>query len=295
MAPRRRPPEPPPLEIRRFDPEDADWAIKLLETRIAEVKALDPQTIPYNDEKVHATERKIRSTVLEIFGEHSPEYRDHQYHEISGGRPMRVMTTWDDPYAHRAERQQDFAEGIPRTITMLESLIETVKERTDFRPVLGKIVEEEAPAAGDEVFIVHGRKEGPREAVARFITKLGLKPIILYEQASEGRTVIEKIEGQSDVGYAVVLLMADDRGGLVEADPSTYRARARQNVILELGYFVGKLSRRRVCVLYEEGVEIPSDYHGVVYVPLDGAGAWQLRLAKEMKAAGLDIDLNRAV
>jgi predicted nucleotide-binding protein len=71
--------------------------------------------------------------------------------------------------------------------------------------------------------------------------------------------------------------------------------RARQNVILELGYFLGKLGRGRVCVIYVDGVEIPSDYHGVVFVPLDEAGAWRLRLARELKAAGFDIDMNRAV
>ena len=144
----------------------------------------------------------------------------------------------------------------------------------------------------NDVFVVHGRKPGPREEVARLLAKLGLKPIILHEQPSEGRTIIEKIEWRSDVGYAVVLLTADDRGGLIDADPSTYNPRARQNVILELGYFLGKLKRQRVCVLYEKGVEIPSDYQGVVYVPLDERGAWKFELAKEMRAVGFNIDLN---
>ena len=95
--------------------------------------------------------------------------------------------------------------------------------------------------------------------------------------------------------YAIVLLTADDRGGLADAKPSTYRPRARQNVILELGYFLGKLGRRHVSVIYEEGVEIPSDYQGVLYTPLDPGTAWRFKLAREMKAAGLDIDLNLAV
>lgn len=73
------------------------------------------------------------------------------------------------------------------------------------------------------------------------------------------------------------------------------KKRARQNVILELGFFLGKLGRKRVCALYEEGVEIPSDYDGVIFVPLDKNGAWHLSLAKELKAAGLSIDLNKAI
>lgn len=94
----------------------------------------------------------------------------------------------------------------------------------------------------------------------------------------------------------MILLTGDDRGGLGEVDSASYRPRARQNVVLELGYFLGRLGRRHVCVLHEPGVEIPSDYDGVVYVPLDPGGAWQLRLAKEMKATAFkDIDLNRAM
>ena len=64
-------------------------------------------------------------------------------------------------------------------------------------------------------------------------------------------------------------------------------------MILELGYFLGRLGRDRVCALVKDDVEIPSDYSGVVYVAFDDAGAWQLNLAKEMKDAGLPVDLNR--
>lgn len=126
--------------------------------------------------------------------------------------------------------------------------------------------------------------------------QLGYTPVILQEEVSGGRTIIEKFERHSaDVAYAVVLFTAEDRGGLMSADPSTHRPRARQNVILELGYFIGTLTRHRVCVLYEEGVEVPSDIHGIEYIPLDTGGAWRLRLAKEMKAAGLNVNLNRAL
>ena len=98
------------------------------------------------------------------------------------------------------------------------------------------------------------------------------------------------------MAYAVVLLTGDDRGGLAGDDPATYRPRARQNVVLELGYFLGKLGRRHVCVLHEPGVEVPPNYDGVVYVPLDPGGAWRVLLAKEMKATAFkDIDLNRAM
>jgi len=142
------------------------------------------------------------------------------------------------------------------------------------------------------VFVVHGHNEGVRESVCRFIEKLDLKPIVLHEQANRGKTIIEKFEAHSDVEFAVVLLTADDVGaGKDRVDKLL--PRARQNVILELGYFMARIGRDRVCALYENGVEIPSDYDGVIYVPLDRG--WQLNLAKEIKAAGIEIDLNRAV
>ncbi len=143
-----------------------------------------------------------------------------------------------------------------------------------------------------KVFLVHGHDEAVKFAVARFLEKLGLEPVILHEQPNKGQTVIEKFEANSDVRFAVVLLTPDDEGRATTG--KDLKPRARQNVILELGYFIGKLRRARVCALYKEGVELPSDIHGVIYVPYDGAGGWRFELAKELKAAGIDVDLNRA-
>jgi len=114
----------------------------------------------------------------------------------------------------------------------------------------------------------------------------------LREQPNHGQTIIEKFIEYSDVGFTVVLLAADDRGGLLDQIYEEQKLRARQNVIFELGFFIGKLGRERVCALYEEGVEIPSDYQGVAFVPLDTKQAWRFELAKEMKISGLQVDLN---
>jgi predicted nucleotide-binding protein len=141
-------------------------------------------------------------------------------------------------------------------------------------------VGEAEPESGEEhpetrdVFLIHGHDDGAKEAVARFLGKLDLNPIILHEQPNRGRTVIEKFEAHSNVGFAVALLTPDDIGA-PKSSPDKPNPRARQNVILELGYFIGKLSRARVCGLYVESVELPSDIHGVLYVPLDSAGAWR--------------------
>lgn len=154
-----------------------------------------------------------------------------------------------------------------------------------------------APSKADRlqyVFIVHGHAHGQMEQVARFIEKLGANAIVLHEQPSEGLTVIEKLEAYSDVGFAVVIMTGDDIGTGASTSPGALHRRARQNVVLELGYFLAKLGRTRVCVLYEDEVEIPSDYAGVLYIPLDRQGAWRLALARELKVAGMPIDLNRA-
>lgn len=144
------------------------------------------------------------------------------------------------------------------------------------------------------VFLVHGHNDAIREMSARLLERLGLRAIILSEQASSSDTIIEKLERYADVHFAVVLMTADDVGGKKNPDgKSPLQDRARQNVVLELGYFMGKISRKRVCVLYEKGVELPSDYYGVVYIEIDNGGAWRYALAKELKGAGLEVDLNK--
>ncbi|RQP98878.1 TIR domain-containing protein [Burkholderia stagnalis] len=149
-----------------------------------------------------------------------------------------------------------------------------------------------ASVARHRVFLVHGHNVAVREEVARFISTLGLEPVILHEQANEGRTILSKFQDEaSRAAYAVILITPDDRGGVASADPIAYQARARQNVVFEFGFFAGSLGLKHVCALMQGPVEKPSDIDGLVYVSL--SGDWKLQLAKEMKAAGLPVDLNR--
>ncbi len=143
---------------------------------------------------------------------------------------------------------------------------------------------------GNDVFIVHGHDQAAKHAIAEFVRRLGLNPIILDEQANKGQTIIEKFEENADeVGFAIVLLTPDDVGAPKDKQDE-FKSRARQNVVLELGYFMGKLGRERVCPLLKDEVEKPSDIDGLVYVPMDNFNGWQLKLAKEMKQAGLPVD-----
>lgn len=149
-------------------------------------------------------------------------------------------------------------------------------------------------AASDHVFIVHGRDETMLHQTARFLGKLGLSPILLLEQPGKGKTIIEKLEHYGSVTFAVVLLTPDDVGKLASMEGQD-QPRARQNVVLEFGYFLGRLGRENVAVLYDESVELPSDYHGVENIAVDTGDAWKLKLAAELKAGKLPVDLNNAV
>jgi predicted nucleotide-binding protein len=190
---------------------------------------------------------------------------------------------------------QEIRDQIIREIACLES----IDERLVLLPLTSGAAASAAPPPVSKVqdfrraFLVHGHDEGARESVARFLEKLGITAVILHEQANLGKTLIEKLEHYGDVSFAVVLLTPDDEGRAAgTAEP--LRHRARQNVLLELGFFVGSLGRKRVCALHKEGLELPSDWDGVAWVPLDGRGAWRLELARELKAAGFQVDLNEA-
>ena len=143
----------------------------------------------------------------------------------------------------------------------------------------------------NKIFIVHGHDGDARESVARFIERIGFTPIILHEQANQGRTIIEKVEANSDVGFAIVLLTPDDEGCVRGGTPEP---RARQNVLLELGYFIGFLGRPRVCALKKGHVVIPSDFAGVVWESME-TESWKQSLGRELKAAGYEFDWNKAL
>nr|DAR46518.1 MAG TPA: putative nucleotide-binding protein [Caudoviricetes sp.] len=143
----------------------------------------------------------------------------------------------------------------------------------------------------DKIFIVHGHDNSAKNELARFIERIGLKAIILHEQASGGNTIIEKIEEYANtVGFAIILYTACDKGKSKKEDD--LKDRARQNVVFEHGYFVGKLGRNRVIALNKENIETPSDINGVLYILMDSVGAWKTQIVQELKNAGYTIDAN---
>ena len=177
----------------------------------------------------------------------------------------------------------------------VESCHEGLRQaRAIFKTYLDELSEEihlpvnTQPVNFEKVFIVHGHDGQLRESVARIIEKQGIEALILSEQANRGKTIIEKFENYSDVGGAVCLFTADDIAKAKNGTTENYRA--RQNVVFETGYFIGKLGRDHIVILADHGVEMPSDLSGVVHTDTTN---WQIDLLKELKAMGYTIDLNK--
>lgn len=270
-----RAPEPPQVPPER--------ALSLLHKQIEKGKALLTSR-PLASAAYSSWELVTRNVLEKAFGTGSPNVRGITDVGKYGSMPMDAGPQyWENRHASSLQTQ----------LTKLEGLVELLQ--TEVELSAGESPTVSPPATGHGVFLVHGHDDKAVHETARFLERLQQDITILREQPNEGRTIIEKFENCADVGFAVILLTPDDRGGPSGTSYDDQLARARQNVVLELGYFIGRLGRRRVCTLYTKGVEIPSDYAGVLYVPLDEQGAWRLALAKEMKAAGLPIDMNLAL
>lgn len=142
-----------------------------------------------------------------------------------------------------------------------------------------------------KVFIVHGHDSNTRNEAELLVKQLGFEPVVLFKKPNMGDTIIEKLMRESnEAAFAIVLYTKCDEGKAVEE--TDLKPRARQNVVFEHGFMCGKLGRKKVVALVEEGVEVPGDLSGVVYITLDTAKRWQFDVAREMKASGLQVDLN---
>jgi predicted nucleotide-binding protein len=285
MAARRSPPTPPPTQA-KLTPDELRNGVKLLRRRLTEVEAFDPS----DSAAMTRLQTSIEESLERIFGKESSDYNRYWRASKFDWGPISMSGTWGRGTSYD-DRTAHIKEGRDESIQLLKTAIGILEERLDdvpapqpetSRPILA------TQEVGNKIFVVHGHDLEVRESVARLLERLELEAVILEEKPNEGQTIIEKFEAHSDVGYAIVLLTPDDVGGV---DDQKLQPRARQNVILELGYFVGALSRKRVCALVRKPIELPSDIHGLVWVEWNAD--WRFRLAKELKAAGFVIDLNR--
>lgn len=176
-----------------------------------------------------------------------------------------------------------------------------VRKLEDFRSTLedyedSSVLEKDGSGSDmKKIFIVHGRNERHKFEVSNFIRDAtGFRPTILADVASEGDNLLDKLTRYvDDSNFAVVIMSGDDFGYLASESDDRKKLRARQNVVFELGFCIAKLGKKNVAVLHEEGVDIPSDFNGVVYISL--SQNWKMGLVRELKAAGIDASVDRTI
>lgn len=260
--------------------------IKRLEKQLAAVKEFNPTLLDSGDPEALARPliTAIEQDLVEIFGQGTPEYL--RYEQASDLR-------WTYNFYETVSRNDMISElqiAKTRSIQLLASALELLRARQEeFTETQSVTTHSAKPpkTLSKRIFIVHGQDDGTKEAVARFVTSIGYEPVILHEQPSKGRTIIQKFRDEaSDVGFAIVLMTPDD-------ETTSGEKRARQNVILELGFFLGALGPDRVAAIVKGDLEKPSDFDGVVYIQFNGS--WKIDVAKELQAAGYDFDWNEVM
>ncbi len=241
---------------------------------------------PYPKQQIDLFERRTKMLLEQLFGKEN----DFQKDIDSILHPSFGVIYFDAP--PEVWERQHIAEWVDRKPNVL-NVFHVILEHCKLSNILKheEQSQEETMNWGRQVFLVHGHDGELKERVARMLERLNFRVTILHEQADGGKTIIEKLLAHAEnVGFAVVLATADDLGFSRREQPSDAKPRARQNVILELGIFVAKLGRDRVFLLREDGVEIPSDFAGVLYTPYDGS--WPAKLVQELQHAGYEVDAN---
>lgn len=269
---------------------DLTAGVARLKKRLDEVRSFSPDEVTQRSGE--PTVARIRASVEEAlertFGAGTPDYVRYKSAASFETGPSFYTGTPTSP----SEVQEYLRKSKARSITLLEQALDSLGERLEEIGVEANVVLQAPADLERKVFVVHGHDGAAQQAVARYLEKIGFESIILHERANQGRTVIEKIEAEAGVGFAVVLLTPDDEGRALGGD---LQPRARQNVMLELGYFLGKLGRNRVCALKRGDLEIPSDFAGVVWELMDDGHGWKQSLGRELEAAGYAVDWNKVM
>lgn len=252
-----------------------------LDRRLVELNNFEPADItsaPNPYAFVRPISESIETAIAETFGHGTVEYNRFQ-------KASDFTFSYFGDVPPPNELAKRVRENKTASMQLLSAAIELLRERINDDPdPIEPTVSPTLRSHSEKVFVVHGRDNEPKEAAARFLTSLGLQPIILHEQANKGRTIIQKFRDEAaDVGFALVLMTPDD-------ELSNGQKRARQNVILELGFFLGALGPDKVAAIVKGDLERPSDFDGVLYIPFDAG--WKIAIAKELQAAGYTVDWN---
>jgi predicted nucleotide-binding protein len=269
-----------------------------LQRRITDLVAFDPRSVQKRwAPEVKELEISIEESLSAAFGQHTVEYNRYRPATRLDNGPIDKTSGLDGQIPRLRQRSEDLKQiyrylinGKQQSISLLRQAVRRLEEEITDR---GDASAAPAPPALEvsKVFVVHGHDGAPKAEVARFIERLGFDAIILHERPNKGRALIAKFaEEAAGVGFAVVLMTPDDQGragNAVDLNP-----RARQNVVFELGFFIGRLGPHRVAALIKGNIELPSDFDGVAYISLDRED-WQAKLGAELNAAGFEIDWNK--
>ena len=256
--------------------------LKKVLNRIPELKKLS-----YGNSEFRKWRRDTEVAIINTFGADTGHLEDFKKINFS------LLGFFDS--TPDSEFQAAYVRGLESAESVLESMLDEIEEYWEEDETSSKISDSRVKMHSknsNKVFVIHGHDEAARETIARFLEKLRLEPVILHEQPNRGRTIIEKFEDYADVKFAIVLLTPDDVGALKEQQDG-FKPRARQNVVFEFGYFIGKLGRDRVCALASGDIEKPSDSDGILYIPLDDNNGWMMQLLRELKAANFNVDANQ--
>lgn len=261
--------------------------ISRLQRRIETLESFDPNSIDERwSSEVKTLQVSIEETLQRVFGAGTIEFMRYRDAATLDRGPVIINRR-----ASPNEVKRYLEEGKKHSLSLLNQAVRSLEEELEHLPLGSNIAEgktEDIRVGGRKVFVVHGRDDGTKHEVARFLHNIDLEPIILHERPNRGRTIITKFQEEAkDVSFAIVLMTPDDEGGLTGGP---FSPRARQNVVFELGFFYGTLGSGHVVALVKGDVETPSDFDGVLYIQIDSTGGWKVQLARELKAAGLKFD-----
>jgi predicted nucleotide-binding protein len=270
---------------------------------ITQLEAFNPEGVQkrFGIPEVTALETQIKDALASAFGPSTSRYNRFEAASNLDNGPVTMRmgpafgrgdyTDYDAQDAREA--RQYLAEGKRRSIDLLRLAIQSLEDDlADLAPSIPAPMPA-APPPGDKIFLVHGRDDLAKNAVDLFLRTIGLDPIILHLKPNGGRDLLTKFrEEAAGAGFAVVLMTPDDEGSI--AGVSDTNPRARQNVVFELGFFIGKLGPANVAALVKGNVERPSDFNGIVYISYDDGGQWKTLLARELHFAKVPFDAAKA-
>lgn len=263
-------------------------ALELLQKRIDELDSLPQRTIKNDDlSEFNKWKLSAKATIENIFF-------DTKYLDFEKIRYIIMSLN----YISDSQKIEAHNNGLKKAKGMIESFIKEIEEFWEDenivevkqpkliieQPILKQIKKEKSK----DIFIVHGHDDGLVAKVQLFLQKLSLNGIVLHEQANLGKVILEKLEHYTNVDFAIVLYTPCDLGKA--KNDEELKARARQNVVFEHGYLIGKLGRENVAFLVDGNIETPGDISGAVYSSI--TNHWQFDILKELKAVGYDVNAN---